>query len=168
MSWTLKGKAQADKVSLGTLNNSCVIAGEAGGSWYITGYPASTGESYYRVKNGRLNASIIIPETTVWNSNPSAGDWLLVASETTLPRPKDVGTAWTVYGYAQHSTFGGQGTDFLMEYESTRMSPTYVCFKFLVANQGFISILGESNKNTYLKQFFGTYGGISINLEYPI
>lgn len=167
MAWSSLGKLESNKTSLGVLNSSCAIGAWNGGGWYATGYPESTAESYYRVRNSRLNASIIIPETTTWNTNLGAGEWHLVANESFLPKPRDVSATYRVYGYAHHSTFGGSGSDFLMEYVHNLMSP-YIVFKFLVANQGFISTLSESNKNTYLKQFFGTYGGISINLEYDI
>jgi len=166
MTWQYQGKMENSKVSLG---GKCAIGTRHSTWWYSTGYDESTYESYYRVRNSRCDATIIIPSTTTWTSNPGTSEWHLLASEADLPIPRDVSTTHRVYGYAHHSTFGGAGTDFLMEYVHNAYPGSGVLvFKFLVANQGYIQILKESNKDTYLKQFFGTYGGITINLEYDI
>lgn len=167
MTWQYQGKMENTKVSL---DNKCAIGARGSTWWYPTGYGGSTSESYYRVRNSRCNATIIFPETTSWIDNSGlATEWHLTILEADIPLPRDVSSTYRVYGYANHSTFGGAGTDFLVEYvHNPYPGSGIVVFKFLVANQGYIQILQESNKNTYFKQFFGTYGGITINLEYDI
>lgn len=164
MSWSKIGALQGDKVSL---SDKCGIGRWNGVFFNSVGYYTSTSESYYRVRNSRVNASIAFGGTAERYGDGTNEEWFLVASTNDLPVPRDLSATYRVYGYGTHSTFGGAGSDFLMEYVHN-IAFGYVSFKFMIANQGFWSGLNCGNRDTYIKQFFGTYGGISINLEYDI
>lgn len=168
MSWTLKGKSQSDKVEISGLYARARIGAWDGTTLWGVGYDDSTTESYYRVRNGRLDAQIIFPSTTALLTPPTASTFCVYASADYLPKPKDLSSQWRVYGYAHHTNFGGYGSDLLMQYNHNMMGTGLVAFEFLLANQGSYQTLNNTNMYQVLGQFFGTYGGIAVNLEYDI
>jgi len=165
MTWTSVGVMRSNKVSLSgicTVTNYDVSRGH-----YSTGYDWSGSESFYRRRNNMIEAQIQIPSTTTWQSNPPA-EFRLACAAAVMPRPKNTGSNTRICGTAHHEVFGGFGSDFLIEYVYNEAYPTWVNFKFLVRHQGFLQSLNENNKNTYLGQFYGTWAGLSINLEYEV
>lgn len=169
MSWTLKGKSQTDKVQISGAEEGVQMGAWDGTSMYQTGYSPSTGESYYRVRNGICDVSVVFPSTNMppaLTSSPAV--WCIWASSAWLPKPKDLSSKWRIYGYANHINFGGYGSDFLMQYDHNLLGSDYIAFEFLVANQGTYQSLNSDNYYQFIHQFFGTYGSISVNLEYDI
>ena len=165
MTWTSVGTMAADKVSLSGI---ATLASYDAGTYAGTGYGYCNSESYYRRRNNVIHAQIQIPTTTTWLSGLN-GEWRLIADANYMPRPKNLGgVSRRVCGNAYYEVWGATpGSDFVLEHIYNESS-TWVTWSLVARQIGGNTILRESNKDTLLPGFFGTWGGMTINLEYEV